>query len=119
MLCIGEKQVFVVDSVFDQFLRELERAGAMRLNDSQLQRLTDVAFTYKADGGGCSHPVLNRKLVGADATTLAQEAGTSAPSGTDLLFAVTDAGHPFVEEEQMMPMPVSYTHLTLPTIYSV
>ncbi|MDP0499508.1 MAG: aldehyde dehydrogenase EutE [Verrucomicrobiota bacterium JB022] len=104
LLCIGEKQVFVVDAVFDAFLRAMEKAGAMRLNDAQLQRLTEAAFTYKPDGGGCSHPVLNRKLVGADATVLAQEAGTSAPKGTELLFAVTNADHPFVQEEQMMPM---------------
>jgi len=34
---------------------------------------------------------------------LAQAAGISLPPGTQLLFAETDAGHVFVEEEQMMP----------------
>jgi aldehyde dehydrogenase len=34
---------------------------------------------------------------------LAKAAGLNVPSGTQLLFAETDAKHPFVEEEQMMP----------------
>jgi aldehyde dehydrogenase len=35
---------------------------------------------------------------------LAQAAGVNVPAGTQLLFAETDANHPFVQEEQMMPM---------------
>lgn len=104
LLCIGEKQIFVLDKVFDAFLKAFERAGAYRLNDSQLAKLTAAAFTYKEDGGGCSHPVLNRALVGADVSLLAQHAGTSAPHAAQLLYAVTDLGHAFVQEEQMMPM---------------
>lgn len=104
LLCIGEKQIFVLDEVYDQFLRAFNRAGAVMLNDSQLDRLTKEVFTFKEDGGGCSHPVLNRGLVGADASRLASVAGTSVPAGTELLFAETDAEHLFVIEEQMMPM---------------
>lgn len=104
LLCIGEKQIFVVEKVFNAFLRAFERAGAYRLNDNQLAKLTAAAFTYKPDGGGCSHPVLNRALVGADVSVLAQHAGASAPQGSQMLYAVTDAKHAFVQEEQMMPM---------------
>ena len=104
LLCIGEKAVFVVGSVFQRFCEELARAGAHRLNSSQLDALTKVAFTYKPDGGGCSHPVLNRALVGADPEVLARHAGASVPAGTQLLFAETSADHAFVVEEQMMPM---------------
>nr|WP_309398177.1 aldehyde dehydrogenase EutE [Cerasicoccus maritimus] len=104
LLCIGEKQIFVVDKVYDQFIAALKKAGAFQLNAAQLDRLTKVAFTFKGDGGGCSHPVVNRDLVGADATKLAEIAGTSAPADTQMLFAETDEGHLFVIEEQMMPM---------------
>ena len=34
---------------------------------------------------------------------LAKAAGVNVPAGTQLLFAETDANHPFVMEEQMMP----------------
>lgn len=104
LLCIGEKEVFVLESVADKFIAALSRHGARQLNATQLDKLTAAAFTTKKDAGGCSHPVLNRALVGVDATVLARHAGTDAPANTPLLFAETDANHAFVVEEQMMPM---------------
>jgi aldehyde dehydrogenase len=105
LLCIGEKVVFVVASVFNRFCEELTKAGAARLNAQQLEKLTAAAFTIKpGEGGGCSHASVNRALVGADPSKLAEQAGASIPAGTQLLFAETDADHPFVQEEQMMPM---------------
>lgn len=104
LLCIGEKAVFVVGSVFNRFCEELQKAGAARLTSAQLEQLTKAAFTYKETDGGCSHPVVNRAFVGADPSKLAQVAGTSVPANTPLLFAETDADHAFVQEEQMMPV---------------
>jgi aldehyde dehydrogenase len=105
LLCIGEKVVFVVGSVFNRFCEELSKAGAARLNAQQLEKLTAAAFTIKpGEGGGCAHASVNRALVGADPAVLAQHAGATVPAGTQMLFAETDADHPFVQEEQMMPM---------------
>jgi aldehyde dehydrogenase len=104
LLCVGEKEVFVLDSVADQLMAALARNGAYQLSGNQLDKLTAVAFSTKAGAGGCSHPVLNRALVGVDPSVLAQHAGASIPAGTQLLFAETDANHAFVIEEQMMPM---------------
>jgi aldehyde dehydrogenase len=105
LLCIGEKAVFVVASVFNRFCEELTKAGAARLNAQQLEKLTAVAFNVKpGEGGGCAHASVNRAYVGADPSKLAEAAGTTVPNGTQLLFAETDADHLFVQEEQMMPM---------------
>jgi aldehyde dehydrogenase len=104
LLCIGEKQVFVLEAFADSFLAGLQAGGGVRLNDSQLAKLTAVAFTTSKDAGGCSHAVLNRALVGQDAAVLARHAGASAAADTPMLFAETDLEHPFVMEEQMMPM---------------
>jgi len=104
LLCIGEKQVFVLEQFADKFIDGLKLGGAVQLNASQLARLTAVAFTTSKDAGGCSHAVLNRKLVGADAAVLAKHAGANCPADTPLLFAETELDHPFVLEEQMMPM---------------
>jgi aldehyde dehydrogenase len=104
LLCIGEKQVFVLEQYFEKFIEGLKAAGAIQLNASQLAKLTAAAFTFSKDAGGCSHAAVNRKLIGADASVLAQHAGTSVPSNTPMLFAETDAEHAFVIEEQMMPM---------------
>ncbi|MBK1875366.1 aldehyde dehydrogenase [Pelagicoccus mobilis] len=104
LLCIGEKQVFVVDSVYSQFVEAFKRAGAHFLPKENVKKLASEVFTYKEDGGGCSHPVLNRDYVGADATVLAKVAGSSAPAGTEVVFGECPGDCPFVEEEQMMPM---------------
>jgi len=104
LLCIGEKEVFVVDSVYKRFIEAMDRAGARRLNDPQLAKLTEAAFTFTKDAGGCSHPAVNRDLVGADAAVLAKVAGLNVPANTQMLYAETDADHLFVIEEQMMPM---------------
>jgi aldehyde dehydrogenase len=104
LLCIGEKEVFVLDSVCDQFMAALEKHGAARLCDSAVDRLAAAAFVFPAgQGAGCPHPVVNRELIGRDPELLAQAAGAKIPSRTQLLFAETSVDHLFVVEEQMMP----------------
>jgi aldehyde dehydrogenase len=104
LLCIGEKEVFVLDQVADQLMQKMAENGAVKLNAAQLERLTQAAFTFTAgQGGGCSHASVNKNFIGQDPSVLAQAAGINLPAGTQLLFGETDAKHPFVEEEQMMP----------------
>lgn len=104
LLCIGEKEIYVVKSVYKDFLAAFEKAGARRLNERQLERLTEAAFSFKGDGGGCSHPVVNRDLVGRDVEVLARHAGVDVGRECRMLYAETPEDHPFVIEEQMMPM---------------
>ena len=99
LLCIGEKEVFVVESLFADLMTEMGRHGGYRLNSVEIDKLTSLAFK-KADDG---HWILNRDLVGKDATVLAELIGVRAPVGTQLLFGETDTNNPFVPEEQMMP----------------
>ena len=104
LLCIGEKEVFVLDRVADKLMAEMEKHGGARLNASQLQQLTQEAFTFKeGHGAGCPEPVVNKALVGKDASVLAKAAGANVAANTQLLFAETDKDHLFVKEEQMMP----------------
>ena len=104
LLCIGEKEVFVLESEADGLMAEMEKQGGVRLNAGQLASLTKEAFTFKeGHGAGCPEPVLNKNLIGKDASVLARIAGANAPQGTQVLFAETDKDHVFVREEQMMP----------------
>ncbi len=104
LLCIGEKEVFVLDSIADKLMSALEQAGAVRLNSAQLDRLTKEAFTFKeGHGAGCPEPLINKALIGKDASVLAKSAGANVPEKTELLFAETNRDHVFVAEEQMMP----------------
>ena len=104
LLCIGEKEVFVLDLVADKLMAEMENAGAVRLNSNQLESLAKRAFIFKeGQGAGCPEPVVNRDFIGKDASVLARAAGVNVPENTQLLFAETDKDHVFVKEEQMMP----------------
>ena len=104
LLCIGEKQVFVLDTVADALMSGLASQGAARLTASELDALTAAAFDIEpADAGGCAKASVRKDLIGKDAPVLARAAGAAVPAGTQLLFAETDAAHPFVREEQMMP----------------
>lgn len=107
LLCIGEKEVFVLEAVADAFIQAMRRAGAWQLDASAIARLTEAAFTFDGPGKGCGRAHLKRDLVGQDASVLAAAAGVRVPEGTELLFGETPASHPFVQEEQMMPfLPV-------------
>jgi aldehyde dehydrogenase len=108
LLCIGEKEVFVLDKIADKLMAEMEQNGAVRLNAAQLDRLTQAAFTFKeGHGGGCAEASVNKDFIGKDPAVLAQAAGLNLPAQTQLLFAETGRAHPFVIEEQMMPfLPV-------------
>lgn len=104
LLCIGEKEVFVVDAVADRLMDELRKAGAVQLDAAQIEALAGKAFVFpQGQGAGCPHPSVNRDLVGRDAAVLAKAIGLDVPASTQLLFGETQASHIFVDMEQMMP----------------
>ncbi len=98
LLCIAEKEVFVVASVFDRMMQAMADAGAMRLNTQQIEKLTNVAFTWHKD-----HYAVNKDFVGRDPQVLGKLAGFDVPAGIELLYGETTEDNPFVPEEQMMP----------------
>lgn len=101
LLCIGEKEVFAVEQIFDSLMETMPGYGGYRLNASQVDALSKLAFTPPTMPGDHYH--LNRDLVGLDATKLAELIGVRVPSNTQLLYGETDTSNPFVPEEQMMP----------------
>ncbi len=102
LLCIAEKEVFVVNSVFDQMMQAMERAGAVRLNSQEVDRLTSVAITQVGEGAD-RHDVAAKEFLGQDASVLAAAAGRSVSPEVQLVFGETDEHNPFVPVEQMMP----------------
>ncbi|RCS54657.1 aldehyde dehydrogenase EutE [Bremerella cremea] len=102
LLCIAEKEVFVVNSVFDELMRAMERAGAVRLNSSEIDRLTSVAITEVGEPGKTKQ-VAAKEFIGQDAAVLARAAGKNISSDVELVFGETDEQNPFVPVEQMMP----------------
>jgi aldehyde dehydrogenase len=102
LLCIGEKEVFVVAEVYDELLRAMDRAGAVRLNDREIDALTAKAIV-KAGEGDHKHDVACKDFIGQDAAVLARAIGKNVSANTELLFGATDEKNPFVPVEQMMP----------------
>ncbi|PHS12697.1 MAG: aldehyde dehydrogenase EutE [Blastopirellula sp.] len=102
LLCISEKEVFVVNSVFDDMMQAMERAGAVRLNSQEIDRLTSVAIVDYGEGEN-TKKVAAKEFIGQDASVLARAAGKNVAADTELLFGETDEHNPFVPVEQMMP----------------
>jgi aldehyde dehydrogenase len=103
LLCIGEKEVFVVAPVFRAFMQAMHQAGGFEMDKAAIERLTKAAFTFDGDGKGCVRAHVRKELVGKDVKVLAAAAGVSVPESTQILFGETDEDHAFVVEEQMMP----------------
>ncbi len=102
LLCIAEKQVFAVDAIFDQLMAAMERAGAVRLNNAEIQNLTKEAITTVGQGDD-KHDAARKEFIGRDAVVLARAAGKNVAPEVELLFGETDESNPFVPVEQMMP----------------
>jgi aldehyde dehydrogenase len=104
VLCIGEKEVFVVASVADRLLEALGRNGGYRLNAQQIDALTKVAI-HKDEKSG--HWLADKNFVGKDPQVLAAAIGVSIPAGTQILYGEVDVNSPWLPCEQMMPfLPV-------------
>ena len=88
LLCIGEKEVFVVASVASAFLDAMRRAGGFELNKAAIERLSKAAFTFEGDGKGCVRAHVRKEFVGKDVAVLAAAAGVSVPANTQILFGL-------------------------------
>jgi aldehyde dehydrogenase len=101
LLCIGEKEVFAVEGIFDELMEALTRHKAVRLDGKQIDALAKAAFVPAPDDK--SHLVVNKDFIGQDAAVLAERAGVKIPADTEIVFGETDESNPFVDIEQMMP----------------
>lgn len=100
LLCIAEKEVFVVDIAAEQLKNAMTRHGAYEINLSQLDRLMDV-ITVKREGGELT---INKKFVGKDAKIILQQIGIEVSD--DIKLAIVEVGedHQLVYLEQLMPV---------------
>lgn len=102
LLCISEKEVFVVSKVADEFVSAMKRAGAALLNHAQVEKLSQTVFTFEQGKSGTRAHV-KHEFVGRDPVELARAIGMRVAPETPLLFGETDENHAFVLTEQLMP----------------
>lgn len=104
ILCIAEKETFVVEEVFSDFMSAMREEGAVELNASQIEALSRKVFSRTQSGKWA----VSREYIGKNASVLAAAVGLTISDQVRLLYGEVDSDHPFVQEEQMMPfMPVA------------
>ncbi len=96
VLCIAEKEIFVVESVFESFMNEMEKAGNYRLTADQMDQLGKIALQLSG-----KHWLIGRDYVGRNANVLSKAIGIELSENVPLLFGETDRNHPWVVAEQM------------------
>ena len=103
MLCITEKEAFVVESVYDEFVEAMKECGARILTEEEAQKVIDLCIAPNAEG----KLMPNKKFVGKNANVILKAAGLEVDESVDLQLAVilTDSvDHPYVMCEQLMPI---------------
>lgn len=96
VLCIAEKEIFVVESVFEAFMKEMVNSGNYRLSPSQMDQLGKKALELHG-----KHWLIGRDYVGRNANVLAKAIGIELSEDVPLLIGETDLNHPWVVAEQM------------------
>jgi propionaldehyde dehydrogenase len=102
VICIAEKEVIVVDSVADQLIKEMEKAGCHLLNSYQTERLRKVLLPELYPDG--IHGKVNRNFVGKNPAVFLREIGIHVGDEVRLAIADVDKNHPFVWTEMLTPM---------------
>ncbi len=101
MLCITEKEIFVMEKVYDEFLAAMLEKGVRLLTAEEADKVMKTALIELPNG----KYVANKSYVGKDANFILEASGVT-PNEEDLLLCVieVDADHPYVLTEQMMPI---------------
>lgn len=102
IICVDEKEVFVVASVADGLLAAMKRHGAYVLDAGQTQRLERAIF--ESTSGPRKPGVVRKEWIGKDAACILSEIGLTAGHDIRLAVAEVTAAHPLVWTEQMMPV---------------
>ncbi|RXJ04632.1 aldehyde dehydrogenase EutE [Anaerobacillus alkaliphilus] len=111
LLCIAEKEVFVIDRVADDLIFQLLNQGAYMLDRYQLDKIMSLTLeeNHQEEARGCSlNPKrkyhVNKNWIGKDAKAILSQIGVTAPANVKLVICEVEAEHPFVQLEQMMPI---------------
>lgn len=99
ILCVAEKECFVVRSVADTLIAKMQSCGAWKISGEDIDKVLRTVLIEK-DG----KYVINRKFVGHDATYILRQSGVSFTGDPVLVIAEVDRNHPFVEVEMLMPV---------------
>lgn len=109
ILCIAEKEAFVVNSVINEFKQEMVRSGSYELKRHEIDIVTEEVFNKNKNG----ETVVNRKYVGKSAVEILKACNITVHQDIRLIIAEVPESHPFVTIEMLMPV------LGIVRVYSV
>lgn len=98
LLCLAEKEVFVMNTAADELIRKMTEEGAYLLSPAEAERLLEIVFVKGEKGYD-----VNKKWVGKNAGLMLEQLGIQKPE-VRLLICETSKNHPFVMVEQLMPI---------------
>jgi len=102
IICVDEKEVFVVAEAADALLRAMREAGAHLASGSDLRRLETTIFS---EIRGPRRPgVVAKECIGKDAGEILRRAGIPVDGDPRLVVCDVPEDHPLVWTEQMMPV---------------
>lgn len=100
LLCVSEKEIFVVESVYDEFIKEFQAAGARLLSRDDADKVTEITM-HELENGTYA---VNKQYVGKDANVILKAAGLDVEGDLRLAFFEAENNDPYVMTEQMMPI---------------
>ncbi len=106
IVCVDEKEVIAVESIVGELLQQMKRQGAYLLTEGELHRVEQAIFHEQR--GPRQRAVVEKDLIGKNASQILKRAGISCAGDPPLLVARVPNGHPLIWTEQMMPvLPVT------------
>ncbi len=102
IICVLEKEIFVVDSVADKLIDALSRKNAFILSEEQTDMLDKVLFTELKGPG--KPGVINKKYIGKNIQVILKEIGLDIPQNIRMAVAPVKEEHPLVWTEQLLPV---------------
>ncbi|MEE8479149.1 MAG: aldehyde dehydrogenase family protein [Candidatus Neomarinimicrobiota bacterium] len=106
IICVVEKEVFVVESVADQLIAAFERYNAIVLKSHEIEQLEKVIF--KETNGQRKPGIINPAYIGKNIQGILMKIGKKVEDNVRLAIAPVDVGHPLIWTEQMLPvLPVT------------
>ena len=106
IVCVDEKEVIAVESIVGDLLRQMKQHGAYLLTEGELHRIEQVIFHQQR--GPRQRAVVEKDLIGKNASQILKRAGISCAGDPPLLVARVPNDHPLIWTEQMMPvLPVT------------
>ena len=102
IICVDEKEVFVVSSVADRLIQSMVGQGAILLDDLRLRQIENLVFAKHPGPRG--RGAMNHDLIGKDISVILARVGMNVPASARLAIVDVDESHPLLWSEQMMPI---------------